>query len=184
MTKPDYKKEVCHECGQSTTYLLALDRGTAIIVKAVAAAIKRKGINIIHPKKEMEVPIKEWSYSVAVPNGLLTSVQIGNMTRARVHGLIARIKGEPGNWCLTSKGAKFLRGEPVPRYAIIRKTRSGERSRKDDYYMPDTHTVTVNEIDTEGAKYWEPIGFDIVEGRVVEEVKLKKAEETQRALFV
>lgn len=165
-TKPTYKPKVCSSCGQRETYLLPIDRGTTLIVKAFAAAVRRKGINLIHIEKEMEVPRKEWTYARAVSEGVLTSVQIGNRTRARVHGLIAMVHDEPGNWCLTSKGAKFLRGEPVQRYAIVQKSKEGARSHKEDYWEPDLNMVCVSDF-TAQDEPWEGINFDIVEGRVV-----------------
>lgn len=172
----NFKPDVCIACGQAKTYALPIDWGTALIVKAVAAAVRRKGINVIHPTKEMEVPGKEWSYERAVREGVLTSMQIGNFTRARVHGLIARYKKEPGNWVLTKKGAAFLRGHLVPRLAVIEKTRKGttdgggSRSHKQAYFKPDEITCTIHEIRSrrkKGYPTWEGIDFDIVEGRIV-----------------
>ena len=87
--KYNFEPEICECCGQAQTYLLPIDWGTALIVKAVARAIRLKGINAIHPVKEMEVPAKGWNYGMAINDGKLTSNQIGNFTRARVHGLIA-----------------------------------------------------------------------------------------------
>jgi hypothetical protein len=167
--KYNFEAEICNSCGQAETYLLPIDWGTALIVKAVAAAVRRKGQNIIHPTKEMEVPATEWTYQRAITEGVLTSSQIGNLTRARVHGLIAREKREPGNWLLTRKGAAFLRGDSVPRLAVIRKTTKTEegRSHKDEYFMPEQYTCTVREFDKKTAPAWEGIDFDIVEGRIV-----------------
>lgn len=180
--KYNFEAEVCEHCGQAQTYLLPIDWGTALIVKAVAAAIRHKGINFIHPTKEMEVPAKEWSYERAIRDGVLTSTQIGNFTRARVHGLIARHQSEPGNWLLTKKGAQFLRGQRVPRLAVIRKSRRTEdkaRSHKEEYFEPEANTCTVHEIMHPGSKYpvWEGIDFDIIEGRIVEDVPAKPGQE-------
>ena len=72
----------------------------------IARYIRTKGINVVHPRKEME-------------GHSLSSNDVGNLSRARFHGLIAKVKGEKGNYLLTTKGAKFLRGEAVPKYAII-----------------------------------------------------------------
>lgn len=186
MIEQDYQREVCGECGQFKTYLLALDRGTATIVKAVAAAIRNKGTNIIHPTKEMEVPAAEWTYERAVHAGVLTSMQIGNLTRARVHGLLARVKGEPGNWCLTTKGARFLRGEAVPRFAIIRKSRRGDGSHKEEYFEPERYTITVQELGREH-ETWVAIDYEIIEGRVVRDAPAAsqetKAEAQAATLF-
>lgn len=170
---------MCDHCGQAETYLLPIDFGTAVIVKAVAAKIRLKGINIVHPTKEMEVPSDEWSYKRAIAEGVLTSMQIGNFTRARVHGLIARHHTETGNWLLTRKGAAFLRGDVIPRLAVIRKNRKTDenaRSHKEEYFEPETYTCTVHEITQKGSGYpvWEGIDFDIVEGRIVTDLPVKR----------
>jgi hypothetical protein len=177
-----FEPEICDGCGQSKTYLLPIDWGTAVIVKAVAARIRAKQINIVHPTKEMEVPGDEWSYDRAVTEGVLTSTQIGNFTRARVHGLIARHQTETGNWLLTKKGAQFLRGDRIPNLAVIKKCRkvadedAREASHKVDYFMPETYSCTIHEIMRPGSKtpVWEGIDFDIVEGRIVLDLPAKK----------
>ena len=89
----NFKPEICQCCGQSKTYALAIDKGTTDTLRAISIAIGRKGINIIHPRKEMEWRSKD------ISQGLITSNQVGNLTKARVHGLIAKIKGQPGNYC-------------------------------------------------------------------------------------
>lgn len=178
--KYNFEPEICECCGQAKTYLLPIDWGTALIVKAVASRIREKGINVVHPTKEMEVPAKDWNYKRAITEGVLTSTQIGNFTRARVHGLIARYKDEPGNWLLTRKGAQFLRGQRIPRLAIIRKARKladdKTASHKEEYFMPEEQTCTVHEIMHHGSKYpiWEGIDFDIVEGRIVQDLPAKQ----------
>lgn len=178
--KYNYEPEVCQCCGQAKTYILPIDWGTSVIVKAVARAISRKGINCIHPKKEMEVSAKNWTYERAITEGVLTSVHIGNFTRARVHGLIARYKNEPGNWLLTRKGAAFLRGERIPRLAVIEKSKSGERSHKEEYFGAPYHTCTVHEvIKSKGHPTWEGIDFDIVDGRIVKDIHVDKNDPNQ-----
>ena len=173
--KYNFEPEICTNCGQAETYLLPIDWGTALIVKAVAAAVRRKGINLIHPTKEMEVPATEWNYDRAVSEGVLTSTMIGNFTRARVHGLIARDRREPGNWLLTRKGAEFLRGGSIPRLAVIRKTTKTEegRSHKEEYFMDDQYTCTIRDLEAmkKDAPKWEGIDFDIVEGRIVRDAQ-------------
>lgn len=163
-----WEPPVCEHCGQATAYLLPLDRGTADIVKAFATAVRNKGMNTIHPGNEMEVPAREWTQYRSVTEGVLTSNQIGNFTRARIHGLLARLEGEAGNWLLTKKGAAFLRGQAVPRYAIVKKTTAEMRSHKDEYYEPDTETITIFDLLRED-DYWHTgmADFEIVEGRVI-----------------
>lgn len=119
--KQEYKPEICACCNQSTTYLLAIDRGTVDIVRAIAVAIFRKGINVVHPRKEMETS-QNMDFDLMIREGMLTSNQVGNLSRPRFHGLIAKIKDNPGNYCLTTKGAQFLKGQPISRFAIISKS--------------------------------------------------------------
>lgn len=148
----EYKPEICIHCNQTITYLLPVDKGSVAIVKAIAAFIKAKGINVVHPRKEME-------------GTLLTSNQVGNLTRPRAHGLIAKIKGEKGNYCLTSKGAAFLRGKAIPKYAI----RSKATLETVGYWREETEQVDVHSFSTEDDK-WEGIGFTITEGRIIHNV--------------
>lgn len=185
--KYNFEPEICDCCGQAKTYLLPIDWGTAVIVKAVAAKVREKQINIVHPTKEMEVPGKAWTYDRAITEGVLTSTQIGNFTRARVHGLIARREGEAGNWVLTRKGAQFLRGERIPRLAVIEKSRKteGGRSHKQSYFKPEEFNCTIQEIVHPGSKFpvWEGIDFDIVEGRIVLDAPVKEPQQQTAQLF-
>ena len=150
MRKIEYTPEKCECCGQSMTYILAIDRGTINIIKKIAQFIGKKGINVVHPRKEME---GTW----------LTSNDVGNLSRARSHGLIARIKGKAGNYCLTRKGATFLRGEEIPRYAIISKIEHCQIG----YFEPEKDRVDVNSFRLIDEPYWQGIGYDVDEGRVI-----------------
>lgn len=165
-----FKARTCDCCGQAETYPLPIDWGTAVIVKAIARAVRLKGINVIHPTKEMEVPGKDWTYELAINEGKLTSTQIGNLSRAKAHGLIARYRKEPGNWLLTSKGAAFLRGEAIPRVRV--RTKKGVTKTlapEERYWKPDEYRITIHEVMMRGSKkpVWEGIDFNIVEGRIV-----------------
>lgn len=181
--KYNFKPKVCDHCGQAQTYLLPLDWGTKVIVQAVARRIRLKKINTVHPTKEMEVPAGEWTYERAINDGVLTSTQIGNLTRARVHGLLAKNVKEPGNWVLTTKGANFLKGQRVEKLAEILKTQTanGKPSHKMRYYEPEKYTTTINEIVKPGASLpvWEAIDFEIVEGRVVLDAPTKNDPQIQ-----
>lgn len=170
-----YQPEKCSCCHQTTTYLLPVDRGTVDIVRALAAAIFRKGINIVHPRKEMENKLTPgMDYDLMIKEGMLTSNQVGNLSRPRFHGLIARVKDNPGNYCLTTKGAQFLRGSDIPRFAIISK----EKGHQIGYYMAEEYTVNIKDFAPD-EKYWEGINFDIVEGRIVKDLM----EKSQKVLF-
>ncbi len=148
-----FKPKRCSECNQSLTYLIPIDKGTAQIVKKLALFIKQKGINIVHPRKEME------------GNGM-SSNEVGNLSRPRMHGLIAKIKGNPGNYCLTRKGAEFLKGDQIPKFAV----RDREAKMTIGYLSEEGTTsgklITTNINDVDG-EYWEGINFTIEEGRVV-----------------
>ena len=147
-----YDPEICQACGQSTTYLLLIDRGTVKIMKEIARFIGRKGINVVHPRKEME-------------GEYLTSNDVGNLSRPRFHGLIARVREHKGNYCLTKKGAKFLRGESVPKCAIISKSEGHNIG----YYEPTLLFCTIDDFRNED-EYWEGINYDIVEGIIVRDI--------------
>ena len=148
--KTEYVPDTCVECKQTTTYVLAVDRGTAEIVKAIARFIETKGINIVHPRKEME-------------GQYLTSNQVGNLSRARMQGLIAAVDGNPGNYCLTRKGSAFLNGVPVHKYVI----RSKAEDRSIGYWGDEMCTIGDFTSDDER---WEGVNYEIVEGRVVYKV--------------
>jgi len=177
-----YITEKCDCCGQSKTYLLPIDRGTVDILRSVARAILNKGINAIHPRKEMEVNPKNWSpgafdYDWMINEGKLTSNMVGNLSRPRFHGLIAKIKGHPGTYCLTSKGARFLKGDTIPKYAIIDKV-SGHQT---GYWMEEKYQITTKDFSVD-EEYWEGLDYDIKEGQVV--TKIVKDPETQKQLFI
>lgn len=168
MNQYDYEPATCECCGQTTEYMVTLSRGAATIVKAIAAAIDKKGVNVIHPTKEMEVPKDQWTYQRAVSEGVLTASQIGNLTRPRIHGLIAKYKDEAGNWVLTRKGGDFLRGEAVPRLAVVAKGTGDRRSHKKRYHLPDKYKCTIHELTKGDQPQWEAIGFKIQNGRIVD----------------
>lgn len=157
MQKIKYEPEICDHCGQTKTYLLGLDHGTADIVVAIAKKIGQKGINIVHPRKEMEGLV-------------LSSNQVGNLSRARFHGLIAHVKNKKGNYLLTRKGASFLRGETIPRFAIVSKAEGHQVG----YFKEDILTTTIREL-LQG-EYWEGINYDIVEGEVFHRLPGKEKE--------
>jgi hypothetical protein len=154
--KKEYTSEKCVNCGQTKTYLLKIDRGTIDIVKAIASAVRAKGINVVHPRKEME-------------GNYLSSNQVGNLSRPRFHGLIAKIRGNAGNYCLTTKGAQFLRGESIPRYAIVSKAEGHQIG----YWDSGADAMcTIQEFN--GGKYWDGINYEIVAGRIVEDMPRKE----------
>lgn len=145
MKKTDWKPDLCDACRQTTTYLLGIDRGSVEIVKAIAAAVRASGVNSVHPRKD----------------GILTTTQWCNLARPRFHGLIAKVHGETGRYLLTTKGAQFLRGEPIPRYAIVSKSKGHQIV----YFKEDEILITIRDVLQ--VPYWEGADFKIVEGVVV-----------------
>lgn len=147
--KVDYKPERCECCGQTTTYALAIDKGTVRILKKVAKAIEQKGINCIHLAKEK----------------VLTHSELCNIIRPRFHGLVAHVEGNKmqGNFCLTNKALDFLKGARIPRVAIVSKVKSCQIG----YFQPVSQTCVIDDFKGSGEEWWVGIGFDIVGGRVV-----------------
>jgi len=174
-----YNPERCSCCGQTETYLLPIDKGTVDILRAISRAVMFKGINAIHPRKEMEVNesanVLLFCYDTMILEGNLTSNMVGNLSRPRFHGLIARIKGEAGNYCLTTKGARFLNGTPIPRYAIISKV----TGHQEGYWQPEKYQVSIKDFYTDDI-CWEAINFEIKEGQIIRKIV---KEEGQRQMF-
>ena len=171
----EYIPEVCSHCGQSITYLSTIDQGAVDILRAMSVAIHRKQINVIHPRKEMETAYALDNFREMIKAGKITSNMTGNLSKARFHGLIAKIKGEPGNYCITSKGFQFLRGRIIPKYAIISKVTKD----KDNigYYLEETEKISIKEFTEDmESPYWEIINFDVISGRVISEVPIQKLE--------
>jgi len=162
MSKQEFKPQYCKCCGQTTNYKITINRGIADTIKAIAVAIKRKGINCIHPRKEMEINTGQIDYKTMVSDGKLTSNQVGNLSRCRFHGFIARVDKHKGNYCLTRKGIEFLRGEPIPQYAVVSKS----EKRLLGYYMENKFYCRIEDFKPE-MEYWDGINFHIEEGKVI-----------------
>lgn len=166
----NYKPNKCQHCGQTTTYLLSMDRGTVDILKAISTAVQRKGINEIHPRKEMEISGYDLDYRQMVEKGLLTSNHVGNLTRARAHGLIAKIRGKSGYYCITRKGAQFLNGKEIPRHAIMSKV-----DKRQIGYWTNTATTypfcTIKDFAPEkGPEYWSGFPYEVVDERSLQKI--------------
>lgn len=149
MRKITYKPEKCVCCGQTMTYIFALSKGGVDTMKQIARAIEEKGINYFHARKELE-------------NRWLTSSQVANLSNLRSHGLIAKIKGKAGNYCLTKKGGQFLNGLRIPRYAIISKATKHQIG----YFEPERETISVSDCNSKD-EYWQGVGFEIEEGDII-----------------
>lgn len=148
-----FEPEVCECCKQTKNYALALDRGTALIILAIYNAVRRKNENKVHIQKEMVVLASDFpSYRDMVAGGFMTSIMWSNVSRARYHGLVAFVDGGgDGEYLITKKGAKFLRGERIPRTAIIDKA-TGHKSH---YLEPETDTITFAECMKRETPFWD-----------------------------
>ena len=161
----NFEPEKCEECGQSIEYLTPVDNGAVATLKAMAIKIGIKKINIVHPRKEMEtkqkMPLQEM-----IRNGLVTSNMVGNLSKLRMNGLIAKTGDYAGNYCITRKGWKFLKEDLViPKYAI----RCKKTGRTRGYFEEKVIIVVLSDFDTIEGGFWEGINYEISEGRVYTE---------------
>lgn len=157
-----YQPKTCTTCNQTTTYLLGLDRGSVDILLNLLKGISAKGVNKIHPTRELDLSGKKKWHAT-------------NLSRPRFHGLIAKVKDEKGYYCLTRKAGKFLRGEAIPQYAVISKTEGHQIG----YWEADRCQITLKEIlKTDEIPYWEGD-----ERKMIDYLDPKKIETGQRSLF-
>ena len=166
MKKEKYQSEVCPHCQQSLTYELQMDRGSNDILKEIAKFVKIKGINAVHPAKEM------------MP-GILTGRQLDNIVRLKFHGLIAHINNERGNFAITTKGINFLNDQPIPLSVIIKKRVAGKRAH---VIAHSDETITISQIDKEWGPYWSANGYEIREGRIITTPPVKSNPKYQMAM--
>jgi hypothetical protein len=147
-----FEPEVCAGCGQTTEYPIALDKGSALLVAALARAIRRKGENRIHLVREMVADRRGYArIEDMVRDGKITLRMEGNRSRPRYHGLIAFADKGGGEYLLTPKGARFLRGESVPRVAVIDKA----AKRKKHYLNEEADRITFAELARADAPFWD-----------------------------
>lgn len=161
MKKLLFTPTTCECCKQTTQVLYALDAGSADLVKALLTCVKITGRNKIH-LRSMEVSQRDYSYARMLKEGVITSAMYANSTRAHKHGLIAQVEGEHGYWAITRKGAAFLKGEPVPQYAIQNKV----TKHIEGHFMPDKYRVTIFDLKRPGEPYWQAANLEINNGIV------------------
>jgi len=161
MAKDKFTPKICQCCGQTEEYIMIVDLGTVDIVRAIAAAIRKKRENLVHPRLEMEIGKKQLEYQQMIREGYLTSNMVGNLSKARSQGLIARVDGKPGYYCLTHKGASFLKGADIPKYAVMSKVTGHNIG----YWNELEERVTVK--DFVDAPYWQILDFDIIDRAVI-----------------
>jgi hypothetical protein len=109
----------------------------------------------------MELGKNQLEYNKMIREGYLTSNMVGNLSKARSQGLIARVEGKPGFYCLTHKGAEFLKGASIPKYAIMSKVTGHNIG----YWFENEERVKMKDLIKNG-DYWE-IDFNIVDRAVV-----------------
>lgn len=158
------------DCGLAHEYLVSLDPGSAVILKAMAVRIGNKKINIVHPRKEMETKQK-MSLNEMIRNGMITSNMVGNLSKPRMHGLIAKV-GDAGNYCITRKGWLVLHDKSleIAKFAI----RSKVTGRTIGYHRQDLYTTTLGQLEAKTDNIWEGIGYEITEGHVYTEIPEKQ----------
>jgi len=126
-------------------------------MKAIARFIQIKGKNDVHPRNEME-------------GEYLSSNHVGNLSRPRMHGLIAHVTEngvrKAGRYLITKKGADFLKGASIPRYAIISKAEGHQVG----YFAPETLTCSINDYNEPGEVRWEGFSAIINDNGTVETV--------------
>lgn len=114
----------------------------------IANFLTEKGQNVFHPEKEL------------VQQGYFTGVQRANIIHLKAHGFVAKHK-EPGNWVMTKKGSRFLKGEEIPKTAI----RSKRPPRHTIGYLE--HMCTIKDVLKSNDHYWAGFDYEVFNGRVV-----------------
>lgn len=143
--------EYCDHCGQRMGYRSAVSKGLVRMLETIADAIEEKGVNVLNVKKEL------------VDTGKLTVNQYTNKSHLVRLGLLFCVEGEVGNFGLTSKAMGFLKGERIPREAVVEKATKDRGSRTVE---TSEETCTIHDFMEKG-EYWIVPGFDIREGRVI-----------------
>jgi predicted transcriptional regulator len=153
LKKPDFEERICDTCHQRITYVTTLSKAHAMIMVAFARAVAKKGVNIVHPHKELVV------------DGEITSSMRNNITPLRNHELLKPDDTEPGNWNITEKGRNFLQGASVPRWAVVNEITSNRECYLLEEGNPNCWT-TIGEL-LQRPDFWEGFNFEFVEGRKV-----------------
>lgn len=145
-----FTPHTCPTCSQTMDYAMALDKGSALIVLAIANAVRRLGRNKVHIDHEAIGQHEGGeSFFAMIREGYMTPTMQHNVARPRYHGLIAFVERGSGEYLLTRKGADFLRGEPVKKVAIIDKVHG-----KNAGYLEEAGTVTIDELLSDKGGLW------------------------------
>lgn len=148
-----FKAQVCECCGQTKDYALPLSRGLAMATIAIFNAIQRLERNRVHVGHEMVRPIsdfgdKKTAYRTMVSEGYMTFRMEGNLSFLHRHGIVASAQ-DAGEWLLTPKGGKFLRGEEVPKVAIVSKVTGHQTG-----YWAEGGMTTIGELLKASTPWW------------------------------
>lgn len=98
----------CPSCHQTIKiYRYGLNKTIASFMRAMADAARDTGVN------DIDVSTISLSYSVRT-----------QITKLRLHGLVARVKNEagvqiPNRWLITNKGWDFVNGKPIPSKVVV-----------------------------------------------------------------
>jgi hypothetical protein len=99
---------ICNHCGQTIKiYRYSLNKSLAIFMRAMADAVRNTGANSV------DIGTLELPYSVRT-----------QITKLRLHGLVARVKDGTGtqvarHWLITHRGWNFVNGNALPKQVIV-----------------------------------------------------------------
>ncbi len=174
MENETYHPTVCECCDQALDYRVGLSKGHVRLMAKFAAAIRAKGINAVVPSKELATG--KWG----IP---FTVTEMKALSQVRLHGLLAMSREHAGNWLLTTKGADFLRGRSIPRYALVLKRNKATSEHTTGYWEAERNMITAGELLKEG-EYWRHIDFIVHESRIIYEKDLPKVGENKQGAML
>lgn len=158
----------CSHCHQTIKiYRYRLNKSHAQFLRAMANEIRNTGDN------DVDISTIGLSYSVRT-----------QVTKMRLHGLIARIKGDEGaqiprRWLITHKGWSWLNGDPVDEKVVVY---------NNQVLGHDGNRVTIYEMLDERFDPHEPVYTETPvsepEARVYADVRQDKAHSDLKAKFV
>jgi hypothetical protein len=146
-----WQPHTCETCTQTTETAYPLDRGSAFLTLAVAAAQKRTGKKAVHLDNDCVTTDPHWTHTYPMAAaGYMTPRMRSNAARPRYHGLLA-FGSESGTYLLTPKGAKFLKNQPVKKTAIVDKTTDHNKG----YLEADGEITFAELIKSDEIPFWD-----------------------------
>jgi len=149
MTETNKIDERCECCSQRLYKPAVLSKGYAKMLVIISEFIEKKGVNVVHPEKEL------------FKLGLFSVAQRVNMTVLGDHGLVAKHESH-GNWVLTRKGVDFLNGSEIWKVAAVEKA-----TKRTVGHIEKEGKTTLKKLLGKNAPYWQGLGFTIESGRVI-----------------